>query len=235
MQVNGRMPKLRSAVNRGDGGAVMALAPRSPSPDEPLQLLGDGIATALVQHVEGAAEYARALAATLRERAWYGDEHLAEQLDALVGERGALARIALPVDLAELADALEGDPLGGGGRVDLQTGEVWHRSAIEYALEMGEEDEESAEDPARWLPFDCQGSHEGYRDMELFIETVADPDRADRLSIAIDGRGAFRRFKDVLERWPEEKERWYSYSEERQRARARAWLAEAGYCPAPGE
>ena len=69
--------------------------------------------------------------------------------------------------------------------------------------------------------------------MELFIGTVADPERADRLAIAIDGRGAFRRFKDVLGRWPGEIERWYAFSEERQRGRARAWLAGAGYCWRP--
>jgi hypothetical protein len=63
----------------------------------------------------------------------------------------------------------------------------------------------------------------------LFIGTVRNPGRADRLEIAISGRGAFRRFKDVLERWPGELERWYAFSAERQRGRARAWLADAGY------
>jgi Uncharacterised protein family (UPF0158) len=61
----------------------------------------------------------------------------------------------------------------------------------------------------------------------LFIETVRDTGRADRLEIAISGRGAFRRFKDVLERWPGELERWYAFSAERQHGRARARLAGA--------
>ena len=65
--------------------------------------------------------------------------------------------------------------------------------------------------------------------MELFIGTVRDPGRADRLEIAISGRGAFRRFKDVLARWHGELDRWYAFSAERQRGRARAWLADAGY------
>lgn len=69
--------------------------------------------------------------------------------------------------------------------------------------------------------------------MEEFIAGVRDPGRADRLDIAIRGRGAFRRFKDVLSRWPEEVERWYSFSEERQRGRARAWLRDAGYFVEP--
>ncbi|MEA2501288.1 MAG: hypothetical protein QOD01_1399, partial [Actinomycetota bacterium] len=56
-------------------------------------------------------------------------------------------------------------------------------------------------------------------------------DRADRLWIAIQGRGAFRRFKDVLNRWPDEVDRWYAFSEDRQRGRARSWLATMGYRP----
>jgi hypothetical protein len=56
-------------------------------------------------------------------------------------------------------------------------------------------------------------------------------DRADRLSIAISGRGAFRSFKDVVTHWLGELERWYAFSDERQRGRARAWLAAAGYSP----
>jgi hypothetical protein len=63
--------------------------------------------------------------------------------------------------------------------------------------------------------------------MEDFIVTVADDEQADRLSIAITGRGAFRRFKDVLSRWPEEFERWHAFSDERKRGRARSWLVDA--------
>jgi hypothetical protein len=225
--------RLRSAVYRGDGRAVVTLAPRAPRSEDALQLLGDGLAAALAQHVEGAAELALAYAGALRERGFYGDDDLADHLEALAGKRAPPPLVPLPVDLDELASVLEGGPIDGGGRIDRQTGEVWHRAAVEYALEIGEEDEETAEDPDRWLFVWCEGSHEGYRDMALFIETVADPERADCLGIAIDGRGAFRRFKDVLGRWPGEIERWYAFSEERQRGRARAWLAGAGYCVEP--
>ena len=61
--------------------------------------------------------------------------------------------------------------------------------------------------------------------MEWFISRIDDPEIADRLSIAINGRGAFRRFKDVLSRWPDLMERWFGFADERQRGRARAWLA----------
>jgi hypothetical protein len=65
--------------------------------------------------------------------------------------------------------------------------------------------------------------------MESFIATVDEPEIADRRQIAMDGKGAVRRFKEVLSRWPEELERYYLLSNKGQRGRARAWLAAAGY------
>jgi len=68
--------------------------------------------------------------------------------------------------------------------------------------------------------------------MVQFAATVTDPGLADRLDIALDGRGAFRRFKDVLGRYPEELGRWLAFSDDRRRGRARSWLAGAGFRPA---
>jgi hypothetical protein len=139
----------------------------------------------------------------------------------------------LPVDLEELSELLEAGLGEEGGRVDLETGEVWRASTIEYFAEEEPEEAPDFEDPDRWLYVGPEGSHEGYRDMEDFIATVAEPGRADRLGIAIDGRGAFRRFKDTISRWPDEQERWYQFSDERRRGRARQWLSFAGYRVAP--
>ena len=50
-------------------------------------------------------------------------------------------------------------------------------------------------------------SREQYRWMEEFIEVVEEPTLKDKLNIAIDGKGAFRRFKDVLMGYPVERER----------------------------
>jgi hypothetical protein len=187
-----------------------------------LQLAGDAIIAAVMQRVDGAAELAHRLVVDLRQRGWDGDDELADQLEAQLGSRPAAMLRALPVDLDEPAGILEGDPLSVGGRIDIRTGEVWPRAAIEYALETGEEDENAADDPERWPAVHGEGSREGYRDMELFIASVEDPGRAERLAIAIRGRGAFRRFKDELARWPGELERSHAFSEERQRGRARS-------------
>jgi Uncharacterised protein family (UPF0158) len=108
---------------------------------------------------------------------------------------------------------------------------LWPEPAIEYAAEVGEEDPDKADDPNRWLWVDSEGSRPGYRDMEWFISDIDDPEVADRLSIAM--RGACRRFKDTLYRWPELVSRWYALSDDRQRGRARAWLADHGYSRSP--
>jgi hypothetical protein len=220
---------LRAAVYRGDGPAVVDLLRGVGADGDSLQLAGDGVIAAVMQRVDGAAELARKLVVGLRQRGWDGDDELAEQLEAQLGSGPAAMLRALPVDLEELAGILEGDPLSVGGRIDLRTGEVWPQAAIEYALETGKGDEDTADDPERWLAVHGEGSREGYRDMERFIASVEDPGRAERLAIAIRGRGAFRRFKAELARRPGELERWHAFSEERQRARARSWLAAAGY------
>jgi hypothetical protein len=226
---------LRAAVYRRDGPGVVYLLRGVGTYDDSLQLAGDGVIAALIQSVDGARELARNLVVALRQRGWDGDDELADQLDALLGSGPATILRALHVDLEELAAILEGDPLTAGGRIDIRTGEVWPHAAIEYALETGKEDEDTAVDPERWLPVHGEGSREGYRDMELFIASVEHPGHAERLRIAIKGRGAFRRFKDELARSPGELERWHGLAEERQRGRARSWLAAAGYRAVPAE
>lgn len=215
---------LRSAVYNGDGSVVGVVCGRLTG--DVLQLAGDGLLDAVTQDVEGAVELAAQCAAALRERCWDGDEDLADQLQAALGQGPAPLLRSLPVDLEELASLLEGDPLCGGGRIDLRSGQCWPQS-MECDEDDGDEDDED-----RWLHVAHEGSREGYRDMELFIATMEDPAITDRLEIAITGTGAFRRFKDLLSRWPQELQRYYQLSNERQRGRARAWLAAEGFRPA---
>ncbi len=228
-RVDNRRVALRGAIFDADDRLVVVALSKGPW-DGLLQLAGDGLLLALAQGVAGAPGLARRCAEQLRQRSWEGDDDLALQLDVALGDRPAPMLRPLPADLEELAGILEGDPVHGGGRIDLRTGEVWPQAAIDFAREEGEDDPHD-EDPDRWLPVSCEGSRAAYGDMEDFIEALSDEDRADRLSIAISGQGAFRRFKDVLERWPGELEAWYAFSDERQRGRARAWLAAAGFSP----
>ena len=71
-------------------------------------------------------------------------------------------------------------------------------------------------------------SSEGYQIIEDFIATVGDRHLQDRLELAIRGRGAFRRFKDVLAEYPRERERWFAFHDTRLRELVLRWLASEG-------
>ena len=76
----------------------------------------------------------------------------------------------------------------------------------------------------RYVSVLAADSREGYRDMEDFINIVADARLAELLSVAINGRDAFPRFRDVLARLPEERKRWFQFQNARLRQRALEWL-----------
>jgi len=77
-------------------------------------------------------------------------------------------------------------------------------------------------------------SHEAYRDMEDFIATVRNPHIRELLEVAIMGRGAFRRFKDVLLNYPREEQRWFAFRDARMAERVREWLEEYDIEPVGG-
>ncbi len=83
------------------------------------------------------------------------------------------------------------------------------------------------ENPDRWLHLDAAGSREGWRDMAAFAERQHDESLRARLERAIEGKGAFRRFRDLLH---DEglAEQWEVYASDRQIGRARELLAEEG-------
>lgn len=81
---------------------------------------------------------------------------------------------------------------------------------------------------SRYLRIDPVSSREQYRWMERFIATVEDEELRRRLNIAIDGKGAFRRFKDALMSHPVDRERWFAFRSERLRSCMESWLTAHG-------
>jgi hypothetical protein len=77
----------------------------------------------------------------------------------------------------------------------------------------------------RYLMIPKQDSREGYRDMQAFIETLGDAPLGELLEVAIHGAGAFRRFRDVLRRYPAAQDDWFKFRDERERERLLDWLA----------
>jgi tryptophanase len=80
----------------------------------------------------------------------------------------------------------------------------------------------------RYIAVPQADSHASYRVMEDFIETVADQRFQAQLAYAIQGRGAFRRFKDALFTQPDERERWFAFKTARAHEQILAWLESAG-------
>jgi Uncharacterised protein family (UPF0158) len=70
-------------------------------------------------------------------------------------------------------------------------------------------------------------SYVWYQDMADFAEMISDERVGRRLARAIQGKGAFRRFKDELhEEYPQLLPAWYAFRDTRARRRAVQWLAD---------
>jgi hypothetical protein len=87
---------------------------------------------------------------------------------------------------------------------------------------------------SRFVEIPFRESRAGYEDMEDFIETVSDERLRNRLWRAIEGRGAFGRFRDKLLDHPNERDRWHTFKDERERERAIEWLRSEGVEPIEG-
>jgi len=70
-----------------------------------------------------------------------------------------------------------------------------------------------------------------YDDMESFVYTVTDPRLANELEYAIQGRGAFRRFKDIVARHPQVRHAWYTFKDTQIKKRVRECLEVYGIEP----
>jgi hypothetical protein len=130
------------------------------------------------------------------------------------------------IDLDELASALQDQGQSFYEQVwfvDRETGELkfWTEDGGvdgEHPLELDEVDAVAIEP----IP-----SHVWSRDMVDFAEGIGDERAGRRLGRAIDGRGAFRRFKNELhEEYPELLPAWYAFQDSRARQRAVEWLVD---------
>lgn len=123
------------------------------------------------------------------------------------------------VDLDGLSCALEDHSYDHSWWFDPQSGETQFH---------GEDDEETTDDldEGGWLHIEPMGSHEGYADMADFVTIVPNRRARESLERAIEGRGAFRRFKDTLFEYPELRQVWFAFHDARMARRAIAWLAD---------
>lgn len=112
----------------------------------------------------------------------------------------------------DVIDALQMISQGDRYYYDSRIDELVYLSVGEFRLESREGlEEEIEEDVAgRFVGLPTYYDFNPYTFMELYISDLTDGDLSDRLSRAIRGRGAFRRFKNELERC-DRLEEWYAF------------------------
>jgi len=123
--------------------------------------------------------------------------------------QGKRKSMPITVNWSDLEIAFERNSPDQESFLDLENGDL-------LSIVEGEPDAAARRVPA--------SSREQYRWMERFVSSVSDQALRERLLIAIDGKGAFRRFKDVLLAFPAERERWFSYRSELLHFHIQTWL-----------
>jgi hypothetical protein len=140
--------------------------------------------------------------------------------NATAGNQVAAPR-DVPVDWEALEDAFENNAPEVHSYLHLKTGEVLR---VVDGIADPEMHSRIASD-SEYMRVEPVSSREQYRWMERFIPLVEDNELRQKLISAIDGKGAFRRFKDVLMGHVQERERWFAFRSERLRVFMEAWLS----------
>ena len=113
--------------------------------------------------------------------------------------------------------------------LNMQSGEVVSFSMFDDSLDEGEIQGEDINDSSVYTLIQRIPSKEAYRWMEDFVAEIVAPKNesvAEELSNALSGKGAFRRFKVILQRVGEEwSQVWYQWRDAHLKEAMREWFA----------
>jgi hypothetical protein len=101
----------------------------------------------------------------------------------------------------------------------------WMLDEIELAIEI-------LLDEGRFVRIPERSSAMAFESMAEFADSVEDLILKERLGSALDGKGAFRKFKDALMDYPKERKRWHGYNAKAMKNEIIEWLASMGIEPA---
>ena len=156
----------------------------------------------------------------------------------------------LKADLEMIANAMEDtDRMDMDYYLDKETGEVI--VLLEEMFRYAEEDQDKVREdlpdwqkeqvklaqdilfknPDRYIRIPERPSYEGYNLMVEFAEKVEDELLREKLYIALDGKGAFRRFKNVIADYPDYREKWFKFRDEKMNKKVIEWLNSIGIEP----
>jgi hypothetical protein len=134
----------------------------------------------------------------------------------------------LPVDLEWVATVLEADPMRcHGAFLDLQTGEIDPCFMPDSDMPGDDGADNREAEPDRWLFVPCLGSRAVRQDMAEFAAMIKYRPMRRRIEQAIEGLGAFHRFRDLIYAEGLASD-WHAFSDDRRLARARDFLADLG-------
>jgi hypothetical protein len=134
------------------------------------------------------------------------------------------------VDIIDIIDAMsmsrDGDCIS---YLDIETGEVQHHfpdldgpldDEFDASSEEPDDDKEELppgpfitlyrQNPDRFLEIPHIESREEYERMIEFAASLDEEDIAEKMNLALRGKGAFRRFRDVIDEYPDIQERWFA-------------------------
>jgi hypothetical protein len=137
---------------------------------------------------------------------------------------GIAPKRKLKIDLSELELAFDNASWEAEYYLDVETGEIILIGSMIGQQEAVTQQIEDVTNRARYLQVPHANSRDGFQDMERFIDTVQDVQLQKLLAVAIDGKGTFRRFKNVLPDYPQERDRWFRFQADRLRQRILDWL-----------
>ncbi len=153
----------------------------------------------------------------------------------------------LKIDIDEIAFIMESnDEFGGVTLFDTETGKIvsipnelmtavesddketlkdlpdWERDLIGTAESIVNDES------GRYVDIPRKPSYEAYDLMVEFASSVTNKHLREKLEIALDGKGAFRRFKNVISDYPDEEKRWFAFKDKRMREEVIEWLNDLG-------
>ncbi|NWF52133.1 MAG: hypothetical protein HXY47_03535 [Nitrospirae bacterium] len=101
----------------------------------------------------------------------------------------------------------------------------WMEDEIELALEV------LLNERSRYVQIPERDSEEAYNIMNEFIKTIGDPVLKEELTVALSGKGAFRKFKNVLLEYPKERKKWHAFNAKAMKNTITEWLVSLGIKP----
>jgi len=153
----------------------------------------------------------------------------------------------LKVDIDEIAFTMEtSDEFENITLFDTETGEIV--SIPNELMSAVESDDEQAlqdlpdwgrdligtaesivrDESGRFVDIPRKPSYEAYNLMVEFASSVTNKHLREKLEIALDGKGAFSRFKKVISDYPDEEKRWFAFKDKRMREEVIEWLNDLG-------